>query len=91
MPENDIVADIIQRLADSLGADVCPPDLMFKIEAEVRRDWAGDVYVASSKTKHRNAKIIQQWQEGSRTVSQLSGVYGLTERRIRQIINRRKK
>jgi len=90
MAGNDIVADIIQRLADRLGADVFPPDVMRSVEAEIRRDWSGDVYVPASKTKHKHANIIELWKEG-RTVSQLSATTGLSERWIRQIINRRKK
>jgi len=90
MAGNDIVADIIQRLADRLGADVFPPDVMRSVESEIRRDWSGDVYVPASKTHHRNTLILQRYREG-KDIEQLATRFGLSARRIRQIINRRKK
>jgi len=90
MPENDIVSDIIQRLAESLGAEIVPPEVLMRIEVEIRRDWAGDtVYVKANRTQHRNADLLQKYRQGW-SVDRLAARYGLTPRRIRQIINCRK-
>ncbi len=90
MAENDIVADIIQRLAESLGADVVPPQVLMNIEVETRRDWAGDVYIASAKGRTRDVDIRRRYRDGM-SVDRLAAAYHLTPRRIRQIVNRRKK
>jgi len=89
MTERDIVSDIITRLAESLGADLVPPEVMMRLEVEIRRDWAGDtVYVKSDRCRARNAEIRNRYRAGA-SVDRLAATYGLTERRIRQIVNRR--
>jgi len=89
MTERDIVSDIVHRLAESLGADVVPRDLLQSIERDVRRDWAGDVYIAAAKGKGRDMDILDKYRRGM-PVPRLAASYGLTERRIRQIVNRKK-
>jgi len=91
MTERDIVSDIIARLAESLGADLVPPEVMMRIEVEIRRDWAGDTaYVRANRCVARNDEIRRRWRDGH-PVDRLAAAFGLTERRIRQIVNRRKK
>jgi len=90
MSENDIVADILQRFAERLGADVCPPDLLSSIDQEVRHQWSGvDVYVQGNKTKHRNHLLMADYLKG-KPVDQLAAKYAITPRRVRQIVNRKK-
>jgi len=86
----DIVSDSITRLAESLGADVVPLEVMQRIEVDVRRDWAGDtVYIKADRCRHRNQDLLRLYRQGW-SVDRLAARYGLTPRRIRQIINRRK-
>lgn len=88
--DRDIVSDIITRLAESLGADVVPVEVLQRIEVEIRRDWAGDtVYVKADRFRARNAEIIESWRKGM-SIGRLAATYGLSDRRIRQIINTRK-
>jgi len=88
--ESDIVADIIQRLAESLGAELVPADVMQRLEVEIRRDWAGStVYVPAASGRVRNAEIRDKYRKGA-GVDRLAAAYGLTPRRIRQIVNRKK-
>jgi len=90
MSENDIVADILQRFADRLGADVCPPELISSIDRDVRSQWSGvDVYVAGNKSRQRNQHLMADYHKG-KSVEHLSSRYGITARRVRQIINRKK-
>jgi len=86
--DHDVVADIIQRLADVLGADVVPPEALIQLEVEIRRDWAGDVYIRGAVGGVRNTEIRDKYRRGM-TITRLSAAYGLTERRIRQIVNRK--
>jgi len=89
MSENDIVADIIQRLADSMGADLVPPEVMQRLEVEIRRDWAGNIcYIQAATSRTRNAEIRKRYRNGH-TVDRLAAAYSLTPRRIRQIVNRK--
>jgi len=86
MSEHDIVTDIIQRLADSLGADVCPPDVMRSVESEIRRDWSGDkVYITANPKRIRDANIRADYRKGT-GIKQLAVRYGISSRRVRQIL-----
>ncbi len=88
--DGDIISDIISRLAESLGADVVPPEVRMRIEAEVRRTWSGNiVYVPACNRPERNAAIRADYRDGL-PLDRLAAKYGLTERRIRQIINKRR-
>jgi len=89
MPERDIVSDIITRLAESLGADVVPPEIMMRLEVEIRRDWAGDIYVRAQDRQTRNANLLADYRTGMDTMK-LSMKYCITERHVRRIINTRR-
>jgi len=86
MSENDIVSDIIQRLAARLGADICPPDVMRLVEHEIRRDWSGGVvYVKHASKKARDMELRHLYRKGWALV-RLAAHYHISERRVRQII-----
>ena len=91
MSENDIVADIMQRLADSLGAELVPPDVMQRLESEIRRDWAGNIcYVPASNRVDRNQHLLSDYRQGKDTQF-LALKYRISERHVRRIINMRRK
>ena len=88
----DIIRDILARVAARFGLDDPVLDMLGLIEVEVRRDWGGDrVYVsktgesATLETARRNAQILRDWRAGER-VSLLARRYGISPRRVRQII-----
>jgi len=83
---DDIVNDIMSRLAERLGADVCPPDVLSSLASEIRRDWAGDrVYITASPKRIRDANIRADYRRGV-TMDQLALRHGISKRRVRQII-----
>jgi len=85
--------DIIDYVLNAARQRV--PELTAKISKEVELDarahWAGDTaYIRANRFSMRNDDILSGYRTGS-SVSRLAATYGLTERRIRQIVNRRKK
>ena len=88
MTSNDIVSDMLQRLAGRLGADAFPPALMRSMEAEIRRDWAGNqVYVTASPKHKRDAAMMDAYRSGV-GIAQLAVRYELSVRRVRQILKK---
>lgn len=90
MAHLDLVADILQRVADR-GIPLRPEDLE-EIEQEVRADWGGEEYYVEKvgeggrmRILRRNRDICEAAAKGAPN-DYLSLRYNLTERRIRQII-----
>lgn len=90
MSENDLVADILQRISERKGK--LTKSAVREIESEVRRDWGGGKhYVArvgecgQAILSERDAAIRAQHRRGDH-VKLLSRRWGLSERRIRQIL-----
>ena len=67
--------------------------LLIELEQEIRTDWAGERPYIAAKREHlhsvisaRNGRIYADWRRGER-VPLLARRYGVTERRIRQVID----
>lgn len=89
----DIIRDIIDRVSDRLGLPDEMRDMLGLIERDVRRDWGGDrPYIAKAgesvkeTVSRRNAALLLDYRAGERT-SFLARKYGISRRRVRQIIS----
>jgi Mor family transcriptional regulator len=87
---NDLVSDIIDRIVQAHGK--LPAKTMRKIEADVRRDWGGERhYVAKlgesgkAQLAERDLRIREEARHGEH-VRLLSRRWGISERRVRQIL-----
>ena len=87
---DDIIGDVLARIAERVQIAAL---VLIEVEQEVRRDWAGDrPYIAANgeqmraHTSARNAKVFSEWRKGER-IPFLARRHGVTERRIRQIID----
>ena len=90
--DDDIVRDILRRVVraaqDSGGFDDA---LAAQIERQVRADWGGvETYIAvrADSATARAEKIQQLWDSGERDVRMLASRFGITTRRVRQIVGR---
>lgn len=88
--ELDIVGDILRRISELVPA--VDLDALADVEAAVRHDWGGDrAYVTKRGESHqarmskRDEAIRDQHQRGE-SVPLLSRRWGVSERRIRQIV-----
>jgi Mor family transcriptional regulator len=88
-PVADVVDDALAKVVEALGEDVFTPAMAAKIEADIRRSWAGSVYVLS-KPASKAKQLLVDWRNGD-DVATVACRYGMSERRARQIINQRKK
>jgi Mor family transcriptional regulator len=91
---NDIVADILQRclaLAQKNQAPLTEKDIA-EVEREVRNDWGGDrPFIAKRNGEghsQRNSRIMRDYLAGER-LKLLERRYGLTQRRLLQIIKQK--
>lgn len=89
LPE-DIVDDVLRRVIEM--APTFSAALAKQIARQVRHDWAGDrarvCYIAKREDEvrsERNEAIKRDYRAGERT-GFLARRYGLTERRIQQIV-----
>ena len=85
---DDIIADILDRLAGTLSADA-----RASIEAAIRRDWGGDrPYIARAGESaravisHRNAAIARDFHRGD-SITLIARRYGISRRRCYQILS----
>lgn len=88
--QDDIVDDVLRRIVEA--QPTFPMQLAMKIAQQVRHDWAGDTsricYIAKATDamrSQRNDAIIRDHLAGER-IGLLSRRYGLSERRVQQII-----
>lgn len=88
--ENDLIDDVLRRVIEM--APAFSAALAQQISSQVRHDWAGDTvkicYIARESRimrNQRNDAIKRDWQRGER-LPLLERRYGLSERRIRQIL-----
>jgi Mor family transcriptional regulator len=85
--DNDLIDDVLRRVIEM--APAFSAALAKEISQQVRQDWAGDLlYIAKNNTSmrgQRDLKIRRDWQMGER-LALLERRYGLSERRLRQII-----
>lgn len=89
-PANDLVSDILGRIAERHAK--LPARVARQIEADIRRDWGGERhYIAKlgesgrAQLAERDALIRQQARRGER-VKLLSRRWGISEKRVRQIL-----
>lgn len=89
---DDLVTDILDRIATKVG--IVPKAVQRQLEKEIRNDWGGEThYVAKhgesarGELEQRDASIRNDHRRGER-VELLSRRYGLTTRRINQIIKK---
>jgi Mor family transcriptional regulator len=87
---NDLIDDVLLRVMEA--APGLSATLAREIGQKVRHDWAGDTvkvcYIARESRavrSQRNEAIKRDWQRGER-LPLLERRYGLSERRIRQIL-----
>lgn len=90
MFDDDIVRDILRRAVEvaqrSGGFD---EGMAVQIERQVRQDWAGErPYIASHTAADRAERVQQAWDGGERNITRLAVRFGVTPRRIRQIVGR---
>jgi len=90
--DDDIVRDILRRVVraaqQSGGFDDA---LAMQIERQVRAEWGGvETYIAvrSDQAAARAEKIQALWDSGERDVRMLATRFGVTTRRVRQIVGR---
>jgi Mor family transcriptional regulator len=90
--DNDIIGDILWRVADRLVLPDTSRELLRQIEHDARRDWGGDrIYIARhgeearQEMTARNLAIIRDWQAGER-VSCLARKYGISKQRVSRIV-----
>lgn len=90
LPANDLVSDILDRIAGKHAK--LPAKVMRQIEADIRRDWGGERhYIAKvgesgrAQLSERDARIREEARRGEH-VRLLSRRWGLTEKRVRQIL-----
>ena len=88
---DDIISDILHRVANVITRKDSHA-LLAQIEAEVRAEWGGDrPYIARTgeaaarEISSRNAAIVRDYGRGERTRF-LARKYGISERRVRQIV-----
>ena len=86
----DIISDLFWRLSQRVQIAAL---VLIEVEQEIRTDWAGERPYIAAKKEHqrpvisaRNGRIYADWRRGER-VPLLARRYGVTERRIRQIID----
>lgn len=89
---DDLIADILGRIRACCSPKAAEKLDLASIEAEVRRDWGGERhYVARSGETarkglpQRDRQIREQYRRGER-VRLLARRWGLSERRVRQIV-----
>ena len=87
---DDIIGDVLARIAERVQIAAL---VLIEVEMEVRRDWAGDrPYIAATgeqmraQISARNGRVYSEWRKGER-IPLLARRYGVSERRIRQIID----
>lgn len=85
---DDIVADILDRLAGTLS-----PAVRADIEAAIRRDWGGDrPYIARAGESaravisQRNAAIARDYHRGE-SIALVARRYGISRRRVYQVLS----
>lgn len=87
MKGQDIIDDVVERLVGALPATT--RDAIARVAKEVREAWGGDRVFVSKRPgegrSERNQSILRDYQRGER-LGLLARRYGLTERRILQII-----
>ena len=90
--DDDILSDILRRVVraaqQSGGFDEA---LAAQIERQVRDEWGGvETYIAvrSDRAAARAEKIQELWDSGERDVRMLATRFGITTRRVRQIVGR---
>lgn len=90
---DDIIDDVLRRVIEM--APGFSAALAAQIARDTRHEWAGDqarvFYVARREDElrsHRNERIMQDYQQGER-LALLERRYGLSKRRILQIIKQR--
>lgn len=87
---DDIVADVLQRVAETVGG--IAPALLLKVEEQVRRDWGGErPYIVKSgetgrlERARREAAILADYQRGERPAL-LARRWGVSVRHVHRII-----
>lgn len=90
--DNDIVRDILRRVVEAAqrqgGFD---ESLAITIEQQVRRDWANTepyIRARAESASERAEKIQELWDAGHRDTKVLAVRFGITARRVRQIVGR---
>ena len=88
---NDLIDDVLLRVMEA--APGLSATLAREISAQVRHDWAGDTifYICKNTNAMRNSRdeaIRRDWQRGEH-LPLLERRYGLSERRIRQILHQK--
>ena len=94
---SDIIRDLLDRVADRIADKISLPEelraILGMIEQDIRKDWHGErPYIALTpgdqprRESLRNRAIIRDHKNGER-VAFLSRRYGISARRVRQIIN----
>jgi Mor family transcriptional regulator len=86
----DIVADILQRIAEHHAK--LPAKVVQTVEAEVRADWGGERhYIAKlgesgrAQLADRDRRICDDYRRGEH-IELLSRRYGISTKRVRQIV-----
>ena len=92
MFDHDIVRDILRRVVEAAQQQGGFDDTLARqIEQQVRRDWGGsEAYIAvrADRAAERAEKIQALWDSGERDVRMLATRFGVTTRRVRQIVGR---
>lgn len=90
---DDIVRDILDRIAEALREGAFSDQLVEQIEIQIRRDWGGDrPYIAKAgesaqaAMSERNASILRDWQAGERAEA-IARKYRISRVRVWQIVN----
>ena len=88
--DNDLIDDVLRRVIEM--APAFSAALAAQISKEVRREWAGEsvrvCYIKSEARAYKSRRdeaIKRDWQRGER-LPLLERRYGISERRIRQIL-----
>lgn len=90
MFDDDIVRDILRRAVEVAQRSGGFDEVMaVQIERQVRQDWAGErPYIASHAAADRAERVQKAWDDGEHNVARLAVRFGLTQRRILQILGR---
>ena len=89
----DIVSDLLRRVVECANQDGgFSESLALHIERQVRQEWGGSrPYIQHDKESmriERDDKILADFAAGQRDTRMLSNRYGLSERQIRNILNK---
>lgn len=87
---DDFLSDVLWRISQRVQIETV---ILLEIENEVRADWAGERPYIAKDREHmhsiisaRNGRIFSDWNHGEREPL-LARRYGVTVRRIRQVIH----